>query len=645
MKRFLFIFVFALLMAAHAQAQLIINEVLYDPSNTLLEGDANGDGVYSQTEDEFIEFVNTGNASLNLSGYQIWDDTLIGTLVYTIPAGTILPPQGALVVFGGGKPVGLFGGALVLADTGVSGLNLNNLGEVIAIKDSSGKTILTFNSDALSNNPNESYTRNPDLIGAFVQHTAINTFKYTPGRKVNGGSFITTPSKLITFKVDVNALTSLIDSVFVVGNFNQYCNTCNPLTDANKDGLWELTLPLASDTLTYKFAYKSVANYVQEQFTSVGICTKFEGASIYRFAIVKADSSLRNTCFESCAPCMNQLSLKGITDFITPAAGSSGKAIYLVANEAIPNLSIYGLGIANNGGGTDGQEYRFPNIAVPQNGQIILARDTTALATYMSSCWSKFTVILVDTIGVVNQNGDDAIELFRVGESVETFGDVNVDGSGEDWEYTGSWAYKNSAAKWMVGAVNCTDSSTTIFDTDCVFPICLGAKVSSIVVSGQNNDSTITQNAGTLQMIANVLPADAENKNVTWEVSNSAIATISNTGLLSAVANGTVIVKAISKDGSGIEGVRSITITGQSNSLSAQEIVGLQCFPNPVERTLFLDSPLAIDFYTLCTLQGAIIKSGKLALPQIDFSEIPAGVYLLDLKFKEQTFRRKVVKN
>jgi hypothetical protein len=197
----------------------------------------------------------------------------------------------------------------------------------------------------------------------------------------------------------------------------------------------------------------------------------------------------------------------------------------------------------------------------------------------------------------------------------------------------------------MVGAVNCTDSSTTIFDTDCVFPICLGAKVSSIVVSGHNNDSTITQNAGTLQMIANVLPADAENKNVTWEVSNSAIATISNTGLLSAVANGTVIVKAISKDGSGIEGVKSITITGQSNSLSTQEIVGLQCFPNPVERTLFLDSPLAIDFYTLCTLQGAIIKSGKLALPQIDFSELPAGVYFLDLKFKEQTFRRKVVKN
>jgi hypothetical protein len=62
-------------------AQLIINEVLYDPSNNNLEGDANGDGSYDQTEDEFIEFFNDGASNFDLSGYQVWDDTASGGVV------------------------------------------------------------------------------------------------------------------------------------------------------------------------------------------------------------------------------------------------------------------------------------------------------------------------------------------------------------------------------------------------------------------------------------------------------------------------------------------------------------------------------------------------------------------------------------
>ena len=205
MKKILLLLLFVLFIEANSQAQLIINEVLYDPSNVLLEGDANGDGVYSQTQDEFIEFVNTGTSSIDLSGYQIWDDTLVGTLVYTIPNGTVIPSQGALVVFGGGSPIGLFGGARILADTGIDGLSLNNSLEVIVIKNNLGNTILVFNSDALSNNPNESYTRNPDITGSFVQHASINTSKFTPGTKINGSSFIPQIARQISFKVDLNS--------------------------------------------------------------------------------------------------------------------------------------------------------------------------------------------------------------------------------------------------------------------------------------------------------------------------------------------------------------------------------------------------------------------------------------------------------
>jgi hypothetical protein len=184
---------FTLLLAAHFSfGQLIINEVLYDPSNNALDGDANGDGVYDQEDDSFIEFVNTGTRNFDASGYQIWDDTTKGVLRFVIPPNTLVPPNGALVVFGSSPLVGSFGNALVFsADTTPSHLNFNNSGEVIVIKDASGKTVLTFDSDALSNNPNESYTRFPDITGNFLQHGDTTSVLFSPGTRTDGTPFNT----------------------------------------------------------------------------------------------------------------------------------------------------------------------------------------------------------------------------------------------------------------------------------------------------------------------------------------------------------------------------------------------------------------------------------------------------------------------
>ena len=84
--------------------------------------------------------------------------------------------------------------------------------------------------------------------------------------------------------------------------------------------------------------------------------------------------------------------------------------------------------------------------------------------------------------------------------------------------------------------------------------------VTEITVSGEGNVSVITTEGGTLQMLAEVLPSNATNKDVTWHVSDSAIATISTTGLLTAVSNGTVIVKATAADGSGVFDEMEVTV-------------------------------------------------------------------------------------
>ncbi len=186
----------ALLVTYGAQAQLKINEVLYDPSNTALAGDANGDGVYDQVQDEFIEFVNTSPNTLDVSKVKIYDYVIssgLKTLRHTVPNGLSVPGRGALVVFGGGTATGTFGGAVVVVDLGTAGLSLGNSGEVIIVEDSLGNVLDSLNTDALSDNPNESYTRNPDFTGAYVQHASVRAgVLFSPGLMASGTPFSTT---------------------------------------------------------------------------------------------------------------------------------------------------------------------------------------------------------------------------------------------------------------------------------------------------------------------------------------------------------------------------------------------------------------------------------------------------------------------
>jgi hypothetical protein len=169
---------------------LLINEVLYDPSNNGLDGDANGDGSYAQNEDEFIEFINLSTQPLDLSGFKIYDAEALAANSpgHEFPPGSIVAPGKAIVVFGGGTPTGSFGGAVV--QTSTSGdMNLNNAGDFVTVTDTAGTVIVTFDIEPLSNNPNESYTRNPDITGEFEQHSDNTSLLFSPGTKIDGAPF------------------------------------------------------------------------------------------------------------------------------------------------------------------------------------------------------------------------------------------------------------------------------------------------------------------------------------------------------------------------------------------------------------------------------------------------------------------------
>ncbi len=81
--------------------------------------------------------------------------------------------------------------------------------------------------------------------------------------------------------------------------------------------------------------------------------------------------------------------------------------------------------------------------------------------------------------------------------------------------------------------------------------------VSSISVAPSSKTLEV---GGTQQLTATVSPDNAFDRTVTWSTSNGSVATVSSTGLVTAVAAGTCTITATANDGSGKTGTCSITV-------------------------------------------------------------------------------------
>jgi len=84
--------------------------------------------------------------------------------------------------------------------------------------------------------------------------------------------------------------------------------------------------------------------------------------------------------------------------------------------------------------------------------------------------------------------------------------------------------------------------------------------VESITVTSVGSVSTLNIGS-TLQLSAQVLQSSATDKTYTWESSNTSIATVSPSGVVTALAEGAVIIKAKANDASNVEGQISLLIT------------------------------------------------------------------------------------
>lgn len=152
-------------------------------------------------------------------------------------------------------------------------------------------------------------------------------------------------------------------------------------------------------------------------------------------------------------------------------AAGNGRAYHFRAQKDIDDLSQFGVGIAQNGGASDGVEYNFPSQSVSEGDHILLYRDVdeARLKDYFGSCFASFDHAISSDF--VTSNGNDVIELFSGTTLIETYGVLGVDGAGEPWEYTGSWAGKVNS-EWMYAGVDCTRDAIDNATSGCSYTLC-----------------------------------------------------------------------------------------------------------------------------------------------------------------------------
>ena len=246
---------------------------------------------------------------------------------------------------------------------------------------------------------------------------------------------------------------------------------------------------------------------------------------------------------------------------VAVATGGSGTYTYSATVPA--GLTMSSVGVIS---GT-------PNAAVTEQTFIVTATDTmsggTATATYTITISA-----VVPTVpqGFTAAGGDSQVTLSwntptgNGGSPIIRY-EVSRDGV-EGWTNVGlntSYVYtgltNSTTYNFRVRAVNVAGSGAETSTS--ATPQSSDVDVISISVTGAGGATTITTDGGTLQMSAVVSPADATNQTVTWSVvPNTGSAFISTSGLLTAIANGTVTVRAAANDGSGVYGQLVITISG-----------------------------------------------------------------------------------
>ncbi|MCL2417507.1 MAG: Ig-like domain-containing protein, partial [Bacteroidales bacterium] len=135
------------------------------------------------------------------------------------------------------------------------------------------------------------------------------------------------------------------------------------------------------------------------------------------------------------------------------------------------------------------------------------------------------------------------------------------------------------------------------------------------------------------QLTATVSPADATDQEVTWSSSNTSIATVDDSGLVTAVGVGTVDIIVTTNDGE-FSATSVVTVTQTSAIIDLEHGGTIKLYPNPVTNgRLFVEISEGLDgqIIQIHDLAGRLVLTQVATHPQmeINVSHLGQGVYIV----------------
>ncbi|MGN0824327.1 MAG: Ig-like domain-containing protein [Candidatus Coproplasma sp.] len=240
-----------------------------------------------------------------------------------------------------------------------------------------------------------------------------------------------------------------------------------------------------------------------------------------------------------------------LTATVTPANADNTNVIWSSSDETIASV-VNGVVTAKKAG----------TVTIT----VTAVSDTTKSAT----CTYTITNVAPTSIEL---NRTEA--TIAVGETVNLSATVKPDNATVK---TVTWSSSDSAiatvdANGVVTAVaagNVTITATSTDDASVKATCSIEVKTTivyatNITLNYSNEDLKVDE---TLQLEATILPAETDDKTVTWTTSNSAVATVSASGLVTIVGEGTVKITATSNSNSALTAECNITATYQTYTVT-----------------------------------------------------------------------------
>jgi hypothetical protein len=109
------------------------------------------------------------------------------------------------------------------------------------------------------------------------------------------------------------------------------------MTDANADGIWEVTLPITGSSIEYKYTLDGWAT--SEQFVGGESCTVTANGFTNRFLALSGDAVLPVACYASCIDCVNGINENSAVSF-TLFPNPANESITVKAEKIAESINI-----------------------------------------------------------------------------------------------------------------------------------------------------------------------------------------------------------------------------------------------------------------------------------------------------------------